>query len=196
MTVLNSKPYRILLIVLTFILLFGAPIQTLVIPKAGDDACNAVFMATFVVFIVDICMRIDAEPNYFAFSFCGVPKPRTWDEDDDDANGGGGGGHGDGDGGGASGPTGGSGTVGGGGGGGGGDGDNSSLRSASAADAGKGRNGCCGIELGSFLFWADLVSALTLLHEISFIDTSGNFDPVQMWIWLDEYGVPVRFRSE
>lgn len=70
--ILASPYYKALLVVLTIILLFGAQIRFIFIPAAGDAGCDGVFMATFVIFWIDIFMRIDAEPHYFPLNACGV----------------------------------------------------------------------------------------------------------------------------
>jgi hypothetical protein len=67
--VLKSRCWKVLLIVLTFILLFGAQIRTLWIPAAGDTAVDVVFTVTFALFWIDLLMRVDAEPGYFNFRF-------------------------------------------------------------------------------------------------------------------------------
>jgi len=209
LTILQSRPWRALILVLTFILLFGAQIRNTVVPASADTAADAIFMATFCIFCIDIFMRIDAEPNYFQFSVCGFP-PQT---DDDEvllssstseaggtgtataksaptpsgggASGGGSGGAGGGTTGTPSGPA--SGTTG---------EESTSMKSSTASHLQDHKHmrqrgqGCCGIEIGSFLFWCDVVSTLTLLHEISFIDKS-NFSEIQIMIILDAFGVPV-----
>jgi hypothetical protein len=51
--------------------------------------------------------------------------------------------------------------------------------------------GCGSCRLGSFLFWCDVISTLTLLYEISFINHN-HFDELEINIRLDRFGVPVR----
>lgn len=64
-------------------------------------------------------------------------------------------------------------------------------RSQGSSDMATGWMGCGGYGLGSFLFWCDVISTLTLLHEISFINRD-HFDEVRIDIRLDMFGVPVR----
>jgi hypothetical protein len=51
---------------------------------------------------------------------------------------------------------------------------------------------CCGsLSVGSFLFWCDVLSTLTLLTDISFINRA-NFSEQHLVITLGAYGLPVR----
>jgi hypothetical protein len=130
LNILESLVWRALLVVLTFILLFGAQIRDLAIPKARDTACDAIFTATFVFFVIDMLMRIDAEPTYFLCRCRGTERDNL---------------------------------------------EGSWLNN---------------IQVGSFLFWCDLLSTITLLSEISFIYTKG-FSTPSYTIYLDQYGMPV-----
>ena len=47
--------------------------------------------------------------------------------------------------------------------------------------------------LGSFMFWCDLISTLTLLYDISFINRS-NFEMLEIEIELNSFGMPVSRR--
>lgn len=133
--ILNHILWRTFLILLTFILLFGAQVRDLLIPKDGDSICDDVFMATFVVFMVDILMRIDCKPAYFKCS-CRSQKDVT------------------------------------------------------------GVHGAWfnNIQIGSFLFWCDFLSTMTLLTEIEYINKRG-FISASFTITLDQFGVPVSFIS-
>lgn len=144
--VIYSYYWRAMLIVLTIILLFGAQIQNTVLPPSADEACNAIFMAAFVLFSLDIIIRIDVESNYFVLRFCDYSCSTDFH------------------------PT-----------------SEAQPTVPSAA-------GCFNIEVGSFLFWCDVISTLTLLHEISFIDNA-NFAEKSMFITLDDFGTPVRVRE-
>jgi hypothetical protein len=64
-------------------------------------------------------------------------------------------------------------------------------RKEGSSDLATGWMGCGSYGLGSFLFWCDVVSTLTLLHEISFINRE-HFDEIHINIRLDRFGVPVR----
>jgi hypothetical protein len=138
---IQSKVWKLILIVFTFLLLFGPQIREMFLPKGWDDFMDYLFLVAFVFFTADILIRIDVEPNYFSFDlFC--------------------------------------------------------LRQSKGAQAssnlgGSGWSGCGSCGLGSFLFWCDVVSTLTLLHEISFINKK-NFDEVQINIRLNPFGIPVR----
>lgn len=141
---LNHPIYRGLLLVLTFILLFGAQLRELIMPPSADAACDVILTVTFILFCLDMFMRLDSDPTYFSCS-CGlVTKHRnTMDE-----------------------------TA------------HSNLPSQSSG------NGCFGLKVGSFLFWCDLISSLTLLSQISFVHKAA-FDPITVRISLDQFGVPV-----
>jgi len=67
---LNDRFWKAPLICFTFILLFGAQIRDLFIPKEGDLAVDVVFMVAFVFFWIDIIFRMDAETNYFQSYLC------------------------------------------------------------------------------------------------------------------------------
>jgi hypothetical protein len=53
--------------------------------------------------------------------------------------------------------------------------------------------GCC-CSSGSFLFWCDLLSTLTLFYDMSWFDTP-NFTETNIAIKLGDYGLPVRIQS-
>lgn len=148
-SVLDARGYKALLIVLTFILLFGAQIRFIFIPAAGDTGCDVVFMAVFCVFWVDVVMRIDAEPNYFHLNICGV----TWKRNRRSSSG-------------------------------------NQQRAQSHAGTASG-GWCSAFEVGSFLFWCDVVSTLALMQDISFINPD-YFSEYSVFIKLDPFGVPVR----
>lgn len=134
--ILDSLAWRALLILLTLILLFGAQIRNMFIPASADAAADAVFLATFFIFWIDIGMRVIVEPNYFAFNLCGLGRKIDTE------------------------------------------------RPMAEQET------CCNVQLGSFLFWCDVISTLTLLHEISFIDKA-NFSEIPILVTLDPFGVPV-----
>ena len=130
LNVLGSWIWRALLLVLTFILLFGAQIRDILIPPQGDTACDAIFMATFVIFIIDMLMRMDCEPTYF------LCRCRNKEHESIDGT------------------------------------------------------WFSTPQVGSFLFWCDLLSTMTLLTEISFINKIG-FSEASYFIQLDQFGIPV-----
>jgi hypothetical protein len=54
---------------------------------------------------------------------------------------------------------------------------------------------CCGsLSVGSFLFWCDVLSTLTLLTDISFVNRA-NFSEQHLVITLGAYGLPVSHSS-
>jgi hypothetical protein len=126
--VLDNSLWKALLLVLTFILLFGAQIRDIFIPPDGDGACDAILMTTFGLLVIDMLMRIDSEPTYF-LCICrsNDSLERTWFNY---------------------------------------------------------------VQVGSFLFWCDILSTMTLLTEISFINKKG-FAARSFFIQLDQFGIPV-----
>jgi hypothetical protein len=158
-SVLDSRWYKALLIVLTFILLFGAQIRFIFIPAAGDAGCDVVFMAVFCIFWLDIFVRVDVEPNYFHLNICGL----TWKKSRRNSGSGGS--------------------------------DSSRNHQRGHSHAGTASGGwCSAFEVGSFLFWCDVVSTLALMQDISFINPS-YFSEYAVVILLDSFGVPVRIRK-
>lgn len=67
----NSRVWRILLIILTVILLFGAQLRELCFPKEADIAFDVLFIITFSIFMLDIIFKCYTEPQYSEISFCG-----------------------------------------------------------------------------------------------------------------------------
>jgi len=45
-------------------------------------------------------------------------------------------------------------------------------------------------QMGSFLFWCDVISTLTLLREITWFDLEGNFDEQHIDVQLNQWGMP------
>lgn len=74
--VLRGRVWRVLMVAFSVILLFGEEIRILFLPRTADIACDVVFFVTFCFFIIDIFLRILAEPNYFSLSFF-CPKKRN-----------------------------------------------------------------------------------------------------------------------
>lgn len=120
--VLSSHAWKAVLIFFAFVLLFGAQIRALFIPKAGDIAVDVVFLLALVFFATDIGMRIDSEDGYFSWICCK-------------------------------------------------------------------NNKCCSV--GSFLFWCDFVSTLTLIYDLSFIN-SVHYREASIDMQLGPFGIPVR----
>jgi hypothetical protein len=68
---ISSRFWHFGLVFFTFLLLFGAQIQALFIPKEGDIAFDVLFTVALVVFVVDIFVRSLVEPQYFGFNLSG-----------------------------------------------------------------------------------------------------------------------------
>lgn len=121
---LNNRYWKLALVVFAIILLFGAQIRNLFIPKSADQAVDILFCIVFLFLSIDLLMRIDAEANYF-FLDC-YQKGTGW---------------------------------------------------------------CC-CKMGSFLFWCDILSTLSLLSNITWVSKSQNSEK-QIDVLLDAFGVPV-----
>jgi hypothetical protein len=115
--IIYNHIWQILMIVLSFILLFGPQIQHLFFPASADFACDIVYSATFIFFCLDIIIRLGAEKDYFQFDLFAL-------------------------------------------------------------------------ELGSFLFFCDIISTLALLYDIQWIGAP-QFEEMYVNILLNEFGVPV-----
>ena len=68
---INSRFWQVGLVIFTFVLLFGAQLQGLFIPKEGDIAFTILVTIALVVFLLDIIIRCYVEPQYFGFNFSG-----------------------------------------------------------------------------------------------------------------------------
>lgn len=74
-TLLKSSLWKALIILCSIILLFGAQVRTLAFEEPADFGFDLVFCGVFLIFLWDIGMRVDVEPNYFAFDIgCCFPK--------------------------------------------------------------------------------------------------------------------------
>lgn len=65
LNILNLHLWKALMICFTTILLFGAQIRDLFVPKNGDLAVDVVFLVVFCFFWIDTILRMDCESNYF-----------------------------------------------------------------------------------------------------------------------------------
>ena len=124
---IHTRLWRSFSIFFSLLLLFGDQIHQLWIPENGDIAFDILFTMSLVFFVVDILIRIRAEPNYWNVKLLG----QGW--------------------------------------------------------FGESHDLCV---LGTFLFWCDLLSTLTLLYDISYINKP-RFSMKTMTIHLNEYGRPV-----
>lgn len=143
---LESAYWRVFLLFGNFVLLFGSPIQMLLVPPAGDPFFDVLYTVVLVAFLVDMIFRAAAVPGYFGIHFHTLfPKQSSRQR-------------------------------------------NSSITSRTLSC-------CCGClcccwccvprhalcwpTMGSFLFWCDLASTLTLLYDISFTNPA-NFAMVKV----------------
>ena len=62
---IHTTIWKVLIGIFTILLLFGVPIQNLCIPKAGDQVFDVLYTLAFAFFVVDIAIRLQAEPSYF-----------------------------------------------------------------------------------------------------------------------------------
>ena len=128
--VLNTSLWKAATSFFTVVLLFGSQIHHLWLPPNADGAMDVLYGVTFLFFMVDMGLRVYAEPNYFQFQF-GL----CWYH------------------------------------------NNTSFESGSCL-------------LGSFMFWCDFISMMTLLYEISKIN-QGLAETPEVTIDLDDHGRPV-----
>jgi hypothetical protein len=208
--IIYSRWWKIILITFTVVLLFGSQIRDIWLPKSWDTAADTLLLLTFCVFMSDIGMRCYTEPFYFAFHFGKkyhfrhqyqirmqqalqaelLKKQQMIDEQrrreeqerlmlEGDQNQQQRGYH---------------------------DGQNkldvqkptdvdlpTGSRGATAGNSVPG--GCSFFGIGSFLFWCDVMSTLTLLFDISFI-APRLFRQLELHIELDPFGIPVRIILE
>lgn len=73
----TSQWWKYVLIINTFILLFGSSVRDIFLPSNSDVFFNILFVITFVIFSIDILLRIYAEPHYFNYNFCGCRKHKN-----------------------------------------------------------------------------------------------------------------------
>ena len=127
----QSVIWKALLLVATFLLLFGSSIQFIAVPKEGDLAFDVLYTLALVIFVFDMALNVVIDPEYFNFNFCVRRK------------------------------------------------DEKSFYSST-------------FTMGSFLFWCDVLSTLSLLFHISYINRR-EYEMMKIQIRLNEYGVPVNF---
>lgn len=127
---ISSRVWHALLVFFTILLLFGAQLQELWVPKEGDIVFDILFTVALGVFAFDMLFRCYTEPQYFEFNLCGKTfgeAPAAW--------------------------------------------------------------GSC--RLGSFMFFCDLLSTVTLLYDISYINRA-LVATETIDIELNGFGLPVR----
>jgi hypothetical protein len=64
--VIKHRIWNSVLILFTITLVFGAQLRDLLFAPPADDYFDYIFLAIIGFFTVDIAMRMNAEPNYFA----------------------------------------------------------------------------------------------------------------------------------
>ena len=69
--VLLSRYWHSLSVAFTLIILFGPPIQHLIVPKNGDIVCDIIYTITVLFFYIDIFLRSRADTDYLKFYICG-----------------------------------------------------------------------------------------------------------------------------
>lgn len=173
-----NKYWRFFVTILDFILLFGSSIRDIFCPKRFDLAFDIIFLLTIVVLLVDVIIQSHLVPNYFIFI---IKKRRRNDEEKKSTIG----------------KT----------------GRQINMKGQSSHGSTTGRmrgvtseyvdaeeNSVSikgnrefsfdGIKFGGFLFWLDIISAFTLLFDVSLINpllrNTRTYD-----IFLDSYGIPV-----
>lgn len=187
----QNRYYKYMVMVCTVILLFGAQVRDIILfPEYFDDIFDLLFMICFVLFLFDLIMRIDIEPNYFDFFGLLDTKNNRNNSDDNikgrnknkhnrnnsrsknnttDAT----------------------------------SRDNSNLkRNMTSGGHSSNANNKNNMDnnndsstwydrwnWGSFYFWCDLASTLSLLYELSFVNKD-YFAEVAYTISVDQYGIP------
>jgi hypothetical protein len=68
---IHCKPWKVMQSFFTLLLLFGSQIQSLAVPKRGDNAFDVLYTLGLAFFTMDLCIRCRIEPNYSMFSICG-----------------------------------------------------------------------------------------------------------------------------
>lgn len=74
-TMLSSSIWRAWLVIGNFILLFGNPIQMLVLPAAADPAADVLYTLVFGTFMVDMVFRSLVVAGYFSLSSGHIYNP-------------------------------------------------------------------------------------------------------------------------
>jgi hypothetical protein len=155
---LASVYWRVFLLFGNFVLLFGSPIQMLLTPPAADPFFDVLYTVVLVAFLVDMIFRAAAVPGYFGIHFHTFFRKQRQSSSSQRHH--------------------------------------HQRNSNSSSFAGGGTRttimsflcGClcccwcfvskyslCWPTMGSFLFWCDLASTLTLFYDISFTNPA-NFE--------------------
>jgi hypothetical protein len=130
--VIKHRIWNSVLILFTITLVFGAQLRDLLFAPPADDYFDYIFLAIIGFFTVDIGMRMNAEPNYFACRAFGRGRLNMED-----------------------------------------------------------LTTCWDFQLGSFVFWCEVISTVALLHDISLV-RQDEFDQQEIAITLNQFGAPVR----
>jgi hypothetical protein len=66
----KSLFWKSLIVLFTFLLLFGSPIQFWAVPAEGDVVFDGIYMTGFIIFMVDVVFNIYADPEYLVCDPC------------------------------------------------------------------------------------------------------------------------------
>jgi hypothetical protein len=66
----KSLFWKLLIGLLTFLLLFGSPLQFWLVSKEGDVVFDALYMFGFAIFMIDIVFNVYADPAYLTCDPC------------------------------------------------------------------------------------------------------------------------------
>lgn len=174
----TNKYWRIFVTILDFILLFGASIRDLFCPKRSDLAFDIIFLLTIALLLVDIIIQSHLVPNYFIFK---IKKRRRNAEEKKSVIGKSGrqinmngqSSHGITSGG-MRGVT----------------SEHVDAEENSVSIKGNREFSFDGIKVGGFLFWMDIISAFTILFDVSLINPLLRNTRTYN-ILLDSSGIPV-----
>lgn len=76
---LTSSIWRAWLVIGNFILLFGNPIQNLILPPSADKAVDVLYTLVFITFMLDMMLRATAVAGYCTITAGRIDKPsRNW----------------------------------------------------------------------------------------------------------------------
>jgi len=68
--ILNSSGWKGVLIACSTIILFGAQLRDMFVPKSADATVDVIFVMVLTFLVVDIVLRSDTEPAYFVCYSC------------------------------------------------------------------------------------------------------------------------------
>lgn len=135
--ILRSGTWKFFLIVFALVVLFGASIRELFLPKSADLAVDVVFLVALVFFAIDMALRIGSEPGYLS-----CPVIFVVDKNQNDRH-----------------------------------------------------KRCVCPRLGSFLFWCDFCSTMTLFYDLSFLNKT-IYGEKHLSFEVGPWGDPVSRQTE